>query len=207
MPQWPSALPVGAGEQYGTGKGGGERDGGQSVMGEGCSVMYYTIQASSGVPSILFSMTMLRERMDRYWIVNAGTDFGWCLLSTYFCFINVNEHGRFLAKSIFVDNSKFCPLPSTFFFFALDFYASSGLVQRLSPLSCYMSACVSVFQERRAACVQMLLQWRGPQPEGQAQSEKLDVDAVDKVRAVPPAQLGGERGDGREGCGICWTLL
>ena len=47
-------------------------------------------------------------------------------------------------------------------------------------------------QERRAACVMMLLQWRGPQPEGQAQSEKIDVDAVDKVGArgiSPPSVL------------------
>ncbi|KAF0308211.1 Ankyrin repeat and IBR domain-containing protein 1 [Amphibalanus amphitrite] len=38
----------------------------------------------------------------------------------------------------------------------------------------------AAMQERRAACVLMLLQWRGPQPDGQTQPEKLDVDAVDK---------------------------
>ncbi|XP_037076812.1 ankyrin repeat and IBR domain-containing protein 1-like [Pollicipes pollicipes] len=35
-------------------------------------------------------------------------------------------------------------------------------------------------QERRAACVLMLLQWRGPQPDDGDQQEKLDVDALDK---------------------------
>lgn len=39
-------------------------------------------------------------------------------------------------------------------------------------------------QERRAACVLMLLQWRGPAAQPGAQPEKVDVDALDKVRGI-----------------------